>query len=188
AVAEAAARGEAQQNAKAEARARRETERLLVRAEIDRATTLCERGDIPWGLLLLAQSLEKAVRVEDAELERVIRTGLAGWRHVFVVPRASLPHSDWTWAVAFSPDSRTIVTGSKDRTAQLWDAVTGQPIGPPLKHEYPVWAVAFSPDGRTLLTGCGTDDRQKGEARLWDAATGQSLGPPLATGATPGTV
>jgi WD40 repeat protein len=189
AAAEAGARAEAQEHAAAESAARRETERLLVGADIDRATTLCERGDRTWGMLLLAHSLKTAVRVGDADLERVIRANLDGWRHVLIVPHAPLPHGDWVWDVAFSPDGRTVLTGSKDRTARLWDAVTGQPVGEPLHHEFPVWAVAFSPDGRTVLTGSGTgtpegDDR--GEARLWDAGTGRPLGEPLATDGTVG--
>ena len=76
--------------------------------------------------------------------------------------------------MAFSPDGKTVLTGSEDKTARLWDAATGQPLGPPLTHQGPVMAVAFSPDGKTVLTG--SDDKT---ARLWDAATGQPLGPPL---------
>jgi WD40 repeat protein len=181
-----ARRKDAQEEAAAKSQALRETERLLISAEIDKATTLCERGDMTWGVLLLAQNLQRASRVGDADLERVIRTGLATWRRVFVVPQAALPHTDWIWDVAFSPDGRTVVTGSKDRTAQLWDAVTGERRGPALQHDFPVWTVAFSPDGRTVLTGCGTNDGRQGEARLWDAATGQRLGPALATEGTVG--
>ena len=77
--------------------------------------------------------------------------------------------------MAFSPDGKTILTGCWDRTARLWDAATGRPIGQPMRHPDVVWAVAFSPDGKTILTG-GQDKT----ARLWDAATGQPVGPPLA--------
>ena len=37
-------------------------------------------------------------------------------------------------SMAFSPDGKTIVTGWSDRSARLWDAATGQPIGPPMPH------------------------------------------------------
>ena len=77
--------------------------------------------------------------------------------------------------MAFGPDGKTFLTGSKDGTARLWDATTGQPLGPPLSgHRNRVRAVAFSPDGKTLLTG-STDKT----ARLWDAATYQPIGTPL---------
>jgi WD40 repeat protein len=66
--------------------------------------------------------------------------------------------------VAFSPDGKTVLTGSHDKTARLWDAGTGKPIGAPLQHQGPVVAVAFSPDGKTVLTGSGWPDKS---ARLW---------------------
>ena len=68
-------------------------------------------------------------------------------------------------AVAFSPDGKAVLTGSLDRTARLWDAATGRPIGPPLAHQGEVIAVAFSPDGKAVLTG--SQDRT---ARLWPVA------------------
>ncbi len=76
--------------------------------------------------------------------------------------------------MAFSPDGRTVLTASWDRTARLWDAATGRPIGQPMTHDDWVSSVAFSPDGRTILTG--SYDRT---ARLWDAATGEPIGEPL---------
>src|SRR6516165_6586307 len=82
-----------------------------------------------------------------------------------------LPHQDpvwameWVYAVAFSPNGKTILTGSADRTARLWDVATGRPLGPPLEHQSPVCAVAFSPDGKTI--------------RLWEVGSGRPVGAPL---------
>jgi tetratricopeptide (TPR) repeat protein len=76
--------------------------------------------------------------------------------------------------VAFSPDGKAVLTGSWDRTAQLWDPLTGRPLVPPLRHQGPVVAVAFSPDGTNAVTGSADKT-----ARLWDMSTGRPIGPPL---------
>jgi WD40 repeat protein len=78
------------------------------------------------------------------------------------------------------------VTTSADDTARVWDAVTGKPGTPFIKHRNPVHHACFSPDGRRIVTGsgpmglpgrdAGADD---GEAQVWDAATGKPVTPPL---------
>src|SRR5262249_54760859 len=83
--------------------------------------------------------------------------------------KRTLVHDYPVMAVAFSPDGRTVLTGSSDHTARLWDAASGKDLGR-LKHDDLVRAVAFSPDGRTVLTG--SYDRT---ARLWDVASGKEL-------------
>ena len=79
-------------------------------------------------------------------------------------------------SVALSPDGKIVLTGSRDKTARLWDAATWKPIGPPLMHDKWVNSVAFSPNGRTVLTGSGDNELGSGTARLWDVATGEPLG------------
>ena len=58
--------------------------------------------------------------------------------------------------------------------AQLWDVVSGEPIGPVLAHEKVVSSVALSRDGRFAITG--SDDNN---ARLWNGETGEPIGRPL---------
>jgi tetratricopeptide (TPR) repeat protein len=67
-------------------------------------------------------------------------------------------------AIGFSPDGKTFLTGSADKTAQLWDVATGRPIGPRWEHSSQVYCVACSPDGKTFLTAAWDD-----VTRLWDA-------------------
>jgi hypothetical protein len=56
-------------------------------------------------------------------------------------------------SAACSPDGKRIVTASSDKTARLWDAATGQPIGMPLAgHTDYVNGAAFSPDGKRIVT------------------------------------
>jgi len=83
---------------------------------------------------------------------------------------AQLGHAYEVTSVAFSPDGREVLTGSKDMTARLWETASGNEIRRFEGHTDHVTSVAFSPDGREVLTG----SRDK-SARLWDAATGQEL-------------
>ena len=82
--------------------------------------------------------------------------------------------------VKFSADGkRILVTGApmergKAGAASIWDAATGKPIGPPLRHQEGICAAAFGPDGETVLTG--SHDHT---AQLWDAATLKPIGTPL---------
>jgi WD40 repeat protein len=79
------------------------------------------------------------------------------------------------WSLAFSPDGTRLATASDDRTARLWDAATGRPIGEPLRHpgNLKVLSAAFSPDGARLVTASAD-----GNVCQWDAATGATAEPP----------
>ncbi|PLN81768.1 WD40 repeat-like protein [Aspergillus taichungensis] len=76
-------------------------------------------------------------------------------------------HSDSVNAVAFSPDSKVLATGSRDKTIKLWDTNTGA-LQQTLKgHSSRVKAVAFSLDGQTLVSG--SEDNM---INVWDTSAG----------------
>ncbi len=68
----------------------------------------------------------------------------------------------------FSPDGQRILTAGDDHSARVWDAVTGQPITPLLKHRGHLRDARFSLDGQRVVTA--SFDRT---ARVWDVGTGR---------------
>ena len=90
--------------------------------------------------------------------------------------RALDGHTASVYSVAFSPDGKTLASGSGDKTIILWDVATrSKPIGEPLTgHTDTVNSVAFSPDGKTLASGSDDDT-----IILWDVATANPIGEPL---------
>jgi WD40 repeat protein len=77
-------------------------------------------------------------------------------------------------AATFSADGRYVVTSSHDKTAQVWETTSGNPIGNPLQHDGAVVAAEFSPDGSHVVTA--SLDRT---ARLWETYTSTQVGKPL---------
>ena len=84
-------------------------------------------------------------------------------------------HANLINRVVFSPDGKTLASGSADNTIILWSVTTRQPIGSPLTgHKAAVWSLAFSPDGKTLASAS-----QDSTVILWDVAALQPITPPL---------
>ncbi|MDE0019808.1 MAG: T9SS type A sorting domain-containing protein [Candidatus Poribacteria bacterium] len=71
-------------------------------------------------------------------------------------------------ALAFSPDSKTLLTGGEDSVARLWDVSSGALRAELKGHEGAVGSAAYSPDG-ALIAVAGGD----GAIRIWSAETFQ---------------
>jgi WD40 repeat protein/tRNA A-37 threonylcarbamoyl transferase component Bud32 len=135
----------------------------------ERATVEFKNGKVPEAIAILARAHETAVATNP--LRAAFRRLMAGW--AVDTPRMMVCN-ETVRGVAFSPDGRVFATGDYSGIAQLWDAATGTPIGPPLRHEKGVRSVTFTPDGQQLLTG--SEDMT---ARFWSLATGKQIGEPL---------
>jgi hypothetical protein len=84
-------------------------------------------------------------------------------------PLTTMLHQDSVSAVSFSPDGKTLASGSEDNTVRVWDRATGKELQR-LSPDSSVTAVSFSPDGKTLASG--SEDKT---VRVWDRATGKEL-------------
>ena len=76
-------------------------------------------------------------------------------------------HSGWVLSLTFSPDGRTLASGSEDESICLWNVRTGQRNRKITGHTGGIRGVAFSPDGSTLASG--SEDET---IRLWDVVSG----------------
>jgi WD40 repeat protein len=95
---------------------------------------------------------------------REIRGEVMLWDAATGQPGPVLPeHGLLVWRLAFSPDSRLLVTTCDDRTARVWEVGSGATVRTLSGHTRKLYDVAFSPDGRRLATVGGD-----GTVKLWD--------------------
>ncbi|NJK76721.1 MAG: WD40 repeat domain-containing protein [Microcoleus sp. SU_5_6] len=82
--------------------------------------------------------------------------------------RTLVGHSQAVTSVAFSPDGATLVSGSEDKTIEMWKVEAGKRWYTLTGHSDWVTCVVFSPDGRTLASG----SRDK-TIQIWDLNKGK---------------
>ncbi len=143
---------------------------------LDRGMSLCERGEVAHGMLLLAQGL-KAVPGHAGELSRVLQANLAGWQEKLDPLLAAQAHGGPITAVAFSPDGKLIATGSGNHIIRLWGGAEAPSLGVPINADGYVRSLVFSPDGGTLAIVL-----IENKLRLWDVRTGRFRPRPLDQG------
>ena len=79
-------------------------------------------------------------------------------------------HEEMVRTLAFSADSKTLVSGSDDDTLRAWDTNTGRMLRKLSGHSNDVKSVAISRDGKIIASGS-----KDTSVRLWDAETGRFL-------------
>ena len=85
-------------------------------------------------------------------------------------PLMVIPTNNYILSVTFSKDGSKIVSGSEDKSVQVWDTSTGVALQYLNSHTCRVNSVAFSHDGIHIVSG--SDDNS---VRVWDASTGAQL-------------
>jgi len=98
-------------------------------------------------------------------------------------------HRDPVFAVAFSPDGKTVASASAglERAIKLWNSADGTvmrefvnpnlkpaPGSPPPAHPGWIYGVKFTPDGKYLVS-VGEAPKRKGYLAVWNVADGKLL-------------
>ncbi len=87
-----------------------------------------------------------------------------------ILLKAKSRNFTFTYAVSFSPDSKTLVTGHNDLTIRVWDVETGLEKMVLKGHNSAVTHVKVSGDGKFIFSAA-----KDGSVRMWDMITGKEL-------------
>lgn len=108
----------------------------------------------------LIKSVQFAALSSPTELKTLTPT----WHCI----RTLTGHASSINALALTPDGRTLVSGSADRTVKLWNPDSRIPRATFSGHSSLIHALALTPDGRTLASGSWDYT-----INLWDLETGE---------------
>ena len=80
-------------------------------------------------------------------------------------------HADWVLALAWSPDGQFLASASRDKTAKIFEAKSGEAISTYSGHKAEVFGVAFRADGQQVFS-TGRD----GNIHVWKAGLADTTG------------
>jgi WD40 repeat protein len=121
--------------------------------------------------LLLALASQKVTGDLTRENIEALHRALPEMR----VEKSLTGHKNKIYAVVFSPDGKTIVSGGQDGLVKIWDLATGREVKnlvvvPDPGDKFGVTNVVYSPDGRVLAAST-----QDGNVVLYDTASWQAI-------------
>lgn len=79
-------------------------------------------------------------------------------------------HTDNVNAVSYSLDNKYLVTGSSDKTAIVWDLLTGKIKTTLVGHDWKITSLDISPDSKYVITGSSD-----GSVKLWHIESGELI-------------
>jgi WD40 repeat protein len=103
---------------------------------------------------------ESAIKIWDSKTGKFVAT-LKG-------------HEDWLWCLAWTPDGKTLISGSVDHSIRTWNTSNWKQIAVLDGHTGAVYDIAISLNGRILASAS-----EDGTARLWNIDNNQPISSPL---------
>ena len=113
-------------------------------------------------------------------LHNCIKSTARVWKAAVSNEVSRMIHDDRVTSMAFSSNSKYIISGSYDGTARVWETATGQEIAR-MTHNNWITTVAFSSDGEYVASGsCEEVGKnitciKNGGVRVWEIATGKEV-------------
>ncbi|MEA5477179.1 WD40 repeat domain-containing protein [Pseudanabaena galeata UHCC 0370] len=130
-------------------------------AEIESVSITCEAYWLTHKQLdAMVAGLRSARRIFDPDIRKIVPNYTEGrtfgrlWEVIYNIREVNRleGHRSGVKSVTFSPDGKTIASGSYDKSIKLWN-LDGEELLTLTGHINEVNSVAFSPDGKTIASG-----------------------------------
>ncbi|EGX50181.1 hypothetical protein AOL_s00076g256 [Orbilia oligospora ATCC 24927] len=128
----------------------------------------------PNNKMAASASEDGTIRLWDGATGAALQTfkGHESWAYIQATENTSGQYTGFD-CVAFSPDSKTVVSGSRDGTIELWDIATGACLQIPVEADAEYFrAVTVSPDSRMIVSMMCISS--EAVLKIWDRKTGTS--------------
>ena len=116
--------------------------------------------------LVLSQGSNSVILNEETPINNPVKKSENSWKKPILINTLS-GHLWGVNSLAISPDGQLLISGSVDKSVNIWNLPQGKIIHSMKGHINEVWTVAISPDGNTAASGSGDST-----IKLWDLATG----------------